>query len=503
MSRLSVFRTDYGVSALASLILGITMLATKWLAAAALPPEMLFNFTAKLLGVPAVFNFVHSLPFGVDRYAKFVLFGVTVALFLIAWLALGLLYRRLAARIGNLLSIVLYGIVMVASVAFILLPIQGLGLFGLSAGNFLYPPLSTHLWAATFGLVFGIARWALEPRPFTRERREALRGVAHGLLAITFGASLVGLLRTGLARAQELMGFLGSVVGLSPEITPTRDHYVVSKNVFNPSVSERGWNLKITGMVDNELVLTLDDLKALPSVERASTLTCISNTVGGKLIGNSVWTGVRLADLLRTAGVQRGANELILRAADNYSDSFVLEEALREGTIVAYLQNGEQLTRDHGFPARVLVPGIYGMKNVKWVQEIELAAEDHLGYWQTRGWSDLATVLTMSRIDTGKATLLPDGTAAIGGIAFAGLRGVDRVEVSVDGGTTWQRATLDEPVNDLSWTLWGFRWEADPGTYEVLVRATDGDGITQTSKRQRALPDGATGYHRRRVTVPG
>ena len=269
MSRLPVFRTGYGVSALASLTLGITMLATKWLAAAALPPEMLFNFTAKLLGVPAIFNFVHSLPFGVDRYAKFVLFGVTVALFLIAWLALGLFYRRLAAGIGNLLSIVLYGIVMVVSVAFILLPIQGLGLFGLSAGNFLYPPLSTHLWAAAFGLVFGIARWALEPRPFTRERREALRGVAHGLLAITLGASLVGLLRTGLARAQELMGFLGSVVGLSPEITPTHDHYVVSKNVFNPSVSERSWNLKITGMVDNELVLTLDDLKALPSVERA------------------------------------------------------------------------------------------------------------------------------------------------------------------------------------------------------------------------------------------
>ena len=143
------------------------------------------------------------------------------------------------------------------------------------------------------------------------------------------------------------------------------------------------------------------------------------------------------------------------------------------------------------------------MKNVKWVQEIELASEDHLGYWQTRGWSDLAIVQTMSRIDTGKATPLPDGTAAIGGIAFAGLRGVDRVEVSVDGGTTWQHATLDEPVNGLSWTLWGFRWEAGPGTYEVLVRATDGGSITQTSKRQRALPDGATGYHRRRVTVPG
>ena len=500
---MSVLRSGVWVSAFASLIMGVAMLAAKWLAAAPLPPEMLFNFTGRLLGVPWIFNLVHSLPFGVDRYAKFVLFGVTVAVFLALWLVVGLVHRRLVARVGALLTVAFYPLLMVLMVAFVLLPIQGLGLFGLSNNNFLYPALPTHLWAVAFGLVFGLARWALEPRPFKQERREALHGAARGLLAVAFGASIVGILRSGLAKAQELVGFLGRIVGLSPEITPTEEHYQISKNVFNPSVPERNWSLKITGMVDNQLEFTLDDLKALPSVERASTLTCISNDVGGDLIGNSVWTGVMLADLLEAAGVQDGATELILRAADNYSDSFALGAAMREGTIVAYLQNGEPLTRDHGFPARVLVPGIYGMKNVKWVQEIELTSEDYLGYWQTRGWSDLALIQTMSRIDTNQATILEDGTAAIGGVAYAGLRGISKVEVSTDGGTIWEAATLDEPANELSWTLWGFNWQAEPGTYEVTVRATDGEGVTQTAERQRALPDGATGHHRRRVTVPG
>ena len=310
------------------------------------------------------------------------------------------------------------------------------------------------------------------------------------------------MLLRGVAYAQEgAAALVAKIQGVPPEVTPVPAHYVVSKNIFNPSVPEKGWALKIVGMVDNEVSFNLDDLKALPSVERTSTLTCISNNIGGDLIGNSLWTGVYLKDLLEAAGVQDGANELVLRAADNYSDSFPLDAAQREGTIVAYLQNGEPLTRDHGFPARVLVPGIYGMKNVKWVTEIELTTQDYQGYWQTRGWSDSAVVQTMSRIDTAQATKLDDGSYAIGGVAFAGLRGIEQVEISVDNGQNWQTAQVKPALNDLSWNLWGFTWNAEPGTYPVVVRATDGSGETQTADPSRPLPDGATGYHTLKVKV--
>ena len=491
------------VSAAATLAMGAAMLVSRIAVGALLPPEMLFNFTSRLLGVPWVFNLIHSLPFGADRFAKFALFGLTIAIYLAAWFVLGLFAPALVRRFGKVATAIAAGATSTALVGFVLLPIQGLGLFGASASNFLYPPLASSLWAAGFGLLFGVVVVSLlsSEQHSDPARREAVTMVARSLAVLAFGAAFGRLLAGAWSRAQELASFLGSLVGLSPEITPTDDHYVISKNVFNPSVREDGWELTITGMVDNAITFTLADLKALPTVERSSTLTCISNRVGGDLIGNSVWTGVRLADLLAVAGVQEGADELILRAADNYSDSFPLEAAQREGTIVAYLQNGETLTRDHGFPARVLVPGIYGMKNVKWVVEIELANQDYLGYWQTRGWSDVAEVRTMSRIDTAVATRLPDGNYGIGGVAFAGLRGIQQIEVSLDNGATWLAAELDPAENGLSWNLWGFSWDASPGTYEVLVRATDGTGVVQPAERARPLPDGSSGHHSVRVRV--
>lgn len=502
MSEPGFWQSRWGISLLASLGMGVVMLAVRIVAAAPLPPEMLFNFTARLLGVPWVFNLVHELPLGLDQYAKYALFILTFLAFLGSWVLLGWLLDPLLRRSNRLAATLLCIGVSVASVGLVFLPLQGLGAFGAAPANFFYPPLTTHLWAAAFGLVFAVIHILMNRRRQTDPlRREALGSLAR-LLGLVAASSILGRIVAGTyAAAQGLVGFFGKITGLSPEILSAGDHYVVSKNIFNPTVAEKGWQLRITGLVDNELTLTLDDLKALPAVERSSTLTCISNKVGGDLIGNSVWTGVHLSYLLEMAGVKDGASELILRAADNYSDSFPLMAGLRDATIVAYLQNGEPLTRDHGFPARVLVPGIYGMKNVKWVAEIELADSDYQGYWQVRGWSDSAIVRTMSRIDTARATRLEDGNVAIGGIAFAGLRGVQRVEVSVDGGESWQEAELKPALNELSWNLWGFSWQAEPGTHDVLVRATDGSGEVQTKKRARPLPDGATGYHLLRVNV--
>jgi DMSO/TMAO reductase YedYZ molybdopterin-dependent catalytic subunit len=303
------------------------------------------------------------------------------------------------------------------------------------------------------------------------------------------------------ARAQQAAGVFARLIGISPRTTPTEEHYVVSKNLFDPSVDEAGWRLRISGLVERPLELGLDDLRAMPSVTRPSTLICVSNPVGGELIGTSEWTGVRLADLLEAAGPRAEARELVLRAADNYTDSFPLDAALREGTIVAYLQNGEPLGSRHGSPARVLVPGIYGMKNVKWVEEIELAEDDYQGYWQTRGWSDEAVVKTMSRIDTDVAVRLDDGRVAVGGVAFAGLRGIRAVEVSLDGGERWLPAEVEPAPNGLSWVRWAAVVEVDEGRFEVRVRATDGEGTVQTAEPSRPLPDGADGHHQRTVRV--
>ncbi len=496
----------------ASLAMGGVMALAKVFFMVPLPVDMLFNFTGRLLGVPWIFNMVHALPFGLDQYAKYALYAVTVVILLGFWTVLGAFYTRFSRWLTRWGTDAAYVVLSVLLTGLVLLPIQGLGLFGLSPNNFQYPPLASALWSAGFGLVFAAALHLLyatsikrsdsDSSGFSASRRESLRSIA-GIVVVLSGLAAFGrMVGDGVARAaQSITDLIDRIRGISSEVTAVGDHYNVSKNVFDPSVNASNWQLRITGMVDNEITLNLDDLRAMESVERPNTLMCVSNRVGGNLIGNSVWTGVRLSELLNQAGVQEGANELILRAADNYADSFPLDAAMRDATIVAYLQNGEPLTQSHGFPARVLVPGIYGMKNVKWVLEIELTNQDYQGYWQTRGWSDTAIVKTLSRIDTAEATQLEDGSYAIGGIAYAGLRGVQGVEVSVDDGESWQGAQLKPALNDLSWNLWGFTWSPEPGNYQVLVRATDGTGSVQTAEQSPPLPDGASGYHRLRVRV--
>ena len=294
------------------------------------------------------------------------------------------------------------------------------------------------------------------------------------------------------------------IPGLSPEITPVADHYVVDINLVQPAVDATGWKLRVFGAVDNPLELTFRQLQQrFEVVEEYSVLCCVSNEVGGDLVGNSAWGGVRLADVLGAAGVKEGAMDLVFRAADGYSDSVPLT-AVDESVLLAVSQNGKPLTQQHGFPCRVRIPKIFGMKNVKWLESIELVPSDYVGYWQERGWSDEALVRTQSRIDVAG----DDGTAATGeevwiaGIAWAGDRGIDRVEVTTDGGETWSEARLKRPAAADAWTLWAYRWTPErAGETTVAVRATDGDGNTQTATAADPHPSGATGYHTRVVRV--
>jgi DMSO/TMAO reductase YedYZ molybdopterin-dependent catalytic subunit len=329
--------------------------------------------------------------------------------------------------------------------------------------------------------------------------RTGRRGfIGRGLAAL----GLVGLARaippvaaTGLASAPETWT---PVPGLSSEITPVGRFYTVSKNVFDPTIDARTWRLAIRGKVDRPHDLTLDELRRLPSVTRSHTLMCISNEVGGDLISNARWTGVTLRALLEAAGVRPGAVKVVLRARDGYSDSIPLATALRDGTLVAYEMNGQPLERQHGFPARALVMGLYGIKNVKWLAAVEVVDTDYKGYWQRRGWTDTAVYKTFSRIDVPRpgAVLRRGERSWIAGVAFTGDRGVARVELSVDGGRAWQAARLRPALGDHTWVLWAVEWTPTiAGRARLVVRAVDGGGAVQPAGPAPPLPDGVEGFH--------
>jgi DMSO/TMAO reductase YedYZ molybdopterin-dependent catalytic subunit len=294
------------------------------------------------------------------------------------------------------------------------------------------------------------------------------------------------------------------IPGLAPEITPLKDFYVVSKNFFSdPVVNPETWTLDVGGAVKQPYRLTYSQLVKLPWEERYQNLACISNEVGGDLISNASWRGVLLHDLLAAAGPSSAAIKVKFSAADGYTDSIPIARALSPANLLAYQMDGEALKPEHGAPARLLIPGIYGMKNVKWLTGIELVTDDFQGYWEQRGWSDVATIQTMSRIDVPavKDTTIKAGKAELAGVAFAGDRGIAKVEVSVDGGKTWATAILKEALAPLSWRLWRLDWDAQPGTYQAIVRATDGTGKTQPSDMTDTLPDGATGWHSIQIKV--
>jgi DMSO/TMAO reductase YedYZ molybdopterin-dependent catalytic subunit len=335
-------------------------------------------------------------------------------------------------------------------------------------------------------------------------RRDALRHSVIVLAAAAVGtrcAAWIGHAASAVAAAAAQAFTL--VKGMPAEVTPNGQFYQISKNFFDPTVDVGKWALEVKGQVAKPLRLSLEEFKkAAPTVERYQTFECISNEVGGDLIGNAKWKAVRCKDILALAEVKPGAKTIVWHAADGYTESIPLDIAMHPETLLAYEMNGEPIPQKHGAPVRVLLVNRYGMKQPKWLTTIEVTDREYRstkGYWEQQGWSQDAFVKVNSafRVET------RDGAAvALGGWAFAGNRGISKVEFSADGGKTWLPAAVKEALGENCWQFWSAMWTPPrPGDYTVKVRATDRKGSLQPAEPKPTLPDGGQGYHTVKVHV--
>lgn len=295
-----------------------------------------------------------------------------------------------------------------------------------------------------------------------------------------------------------------AVEGLSPFMTPVADFYRIDTALQIPTVRVDQWRLRVTGMVERPLELTYDQLLEYGVVEADITLVCVSNEVGGDLVGTARWRGVRIADVLADAGVRSKADQLVGRAVDGFTTGAPLRAVLDgRDALIAIGMNGVPLRGVHGYPARLIVPGLYGyVSATKWVTELELTTFDRYdAYWVPQGWAQRAPIKTQSRIDVPRdMATVRSGRVTVAGVAWAPTRGISRVEVRVDD-EPWRRARLADEVSLDTWRQWTFRWDATPGIHTLRVRAVDGSGEAQTEEQSLPRPDGATGYHRIIVTV--
>ncbi len=456
--------------------------------------------------------------------------------------ALAAAIPRIQAPVGWPMGMVLMLAVWVLTGS-VVLPVLGAGLFGMKL------PASTAmvlLAMAVPALVFGGALPYMQrglrrltprmigstrlQRTFSPTRRIFLKRVTVGLALLGVGSLAWRFITQGVgngsaAGANSLDGpppptritppptpnytTWPPVSGQTPELTATNNFYVVSKNIYgDPNLDASGWRLKIGGEgALKEITLSYQDLLNLPATEQITTLECISNPVAGSYMSTARWKGVPLKDLLEMVGMKDGVSKVIFRASDDYSDSIHLANALNPMTLLVHTMNDAPLLAEHGFPVRMIVPGIYGMKHCKWITSIELSTHAFLGYWQQRGWNDDAVINLGARIDVpADGDALHTGRqASIAGVAFAGAKGVSAVDVSTDNGASWQRANLRQPLGApgaITWTLWELPW-APPSanTYEIVARMIDLQGYYQQPVLADTFPNGASGYHRITITV--
>ncbi len=334
-----------------------------------------------------------------------------------------------------------------------------------------------------------------------RTSRRRFMAIMSAAFVLVVGAAVINkAFGPALAEYRATLGDVRPDGTVEGEVTPVASFYQVSKNAFNPKVDGASWKLEINGLVNKTVTFDLNALKAMPRKTIYHTLTCISNPVGGEYIGNAQWSGMPLRDLLDMAGVGKGVQRVVFTSADGYKDSITLDKALEPNTILALEMNGAGLTDDHGFPARMLIPDIYGMKNAKWLTSITLVDTDFAGFWQKQGWDNVAKIKTESSIvfPADGASVKAGEVTTIKGIAFAGSRNIEKVEVSTDNGQNWTEAKIKERLGPNAWTLWRLDWTPPAGTqknYTLKVRATEAGSKYQEPSHGEPFPSGASGYH--------
>ncbi|MCB9161061.1 MAG: molybdopterin-dependent oxidoreductase [Caldilineaceae bacterium] len=525
----------------AVLVIGVTYIA-QFLAGLIFPPFSLFDFAARVLPGPLItgtidvlVRIIHGLNLGAtSSTAKLVEQGMALVKFTVLGGLWGMLLGALRpARPGRSLAFAGLGTG----------TLLALGFTGIEAylGFPVFGPFASFLWLE---LIFGVWGYALgwmlrapaeapavagetaqsgNGGPGGLTRREALYLGATSFVAVVAAALGLGFLyrerrsaataaqaftptpmplpdatvtaNIDTASATALQNRIEPAPGTRPEMTPTDAFYRIDINTRPPQVDAASWELQVDGLVDHPGTFTLDDLRARPAQSEPLTLACISNPIGGDLIGTTVWTGIRLRDFLDEVGLQPEAQALVVEAADGFHETVVMSDLMDERTMLVYAMDGAPLPQEHGFPLRIYIPNRYGMKQPKWIVHMQAVADTPDGYWVRRGWSRTAVMRTTSVIDT--ATAAPDAASAttFGGIAHAGARGISKVELQVDDGP-WQEAELRVPPrSDLTWVQWRYTDTFPAGTHTARVRAYDGTGELQVMDESPPHPDGATGVH--------
>ena len=517
MTRRRAAGAGFIAGAIAGLVMTAVMLLLAWLFGVATPLAIFGDRLSvfipaetflSLMGRVGGYNHMKQLGVGSVIFGQIVV-GAYGGIFY------GLIARR-RRNVGFIFSGAVFILLPLAAVAIFLWPVLGTHYFGLPIGRATTVTLVGLTTAFIFferTLVLGF-RFLTRPKMQVNDqefsppmgRRALLFGGLGILIAGGAGAGILCTLYRRATFSYDGLQYKGRVV---QGITPNDQFYCVTKNVVDPQVNASLWRLEVSGLVKTRQTYRLDRLKALPAVTQETTLMCISNGLDAGLMSNALWKGVPMGMLLNAATPLPGAAKVRLHGVDNYTDTFPLEKAMDPTTLVVYEMNGEPLAHRHGFPARVIVPGYFGEKHVKWITRIEVAHADAKGFYENQGWGPDFIVPTRSRFDqpdhesTFKLELASKGIL-VSGVAFGGDRGITRVEVSFDDGPSWEEAKLDYPGTKLTWALWSYNWKPDGADdYTLVVRATDGEGEVQEWDEERPFKSGTTGFHKIVVHVIG
>ncbi|MEK0156709.1 molybdopterin-dependent oxidoreductase [Arthrobacter oryzae] len=454
-----------------------------------------------------------------DKAALFAGMGLTI--FLLACVLGVVAYRKWALGVAGVL---LMGAVIVASVVTRagVEPLDAIpSLIGTAAGLVVLRLLTKRLWRMRPwpGVAADVAAEDSGRPATTRRGFFAASGITAVAAAIAAtGGRLLSTARSNIAQARESLqlpspakaapavpaGVQSAAPGVTPWLTPNNEFYRIDTALSVPEINAEEWELRVHGLVEQEVTLTFQDLLDAELIESHVTLTCVSNPVGGNLAGNAKWLGFPLREVLKMARPKDGADMVLSTSEDGFSASTPLEVLQDDrDAMLAIGMNGEPLPLEHGYPVRMVVPGLYGFVSAtKWVVDLEVTRfADSKAYWTDRGWSERGPIKTMARVEVPKSfAQVPAGKVAIGGTAWAQTRGITKVEVQIDDGP-WTEAVLSAEASVVTWRQWSFEWDATPGPHYIKARATDGTGEVQTDKRADPVPDGASGWQSVMVTV--